>query len=39
MPLWALVTGKFASTGYHEPSAVDARRRIIAFFSTHLKAG
>jgi len=24
--------------GYHEPSASDARRRIIAFFDTHLKA-
>jgi hypothetical protein len=24
--------------GYHEPSARDARRRIIAFFDTHLKA-
>jgi len=25
--------------GYHEPSAQDARRRIIAFFNTHLKSG
>jgi carboxymethylenebutenolidase len=25
--------------GYHEPSARDARRRIVAFFDTHLKAG
>ena len=24
--------------GYHEPSAQDARRRIVAFFDTHLKA-
>jgi carboxymethylenebutenolidase len=24
--------------GYHEPSARDARRRIVAFFDTHLKA-
>jgi hypothetical protein len=38
VPLWALVTGKFAATGYHESSAADARRRIIAFFNTHLKA-
>lgn len=37
MPLWALVTGKLASTAYHERSASDARRRISAFFATHLK--
>ena len=36
MPLWALITGKFASSGYHEPSARDARRRIVAFFKEHL---
>jgi hypothetical protein len=24
--------------GFHEPSARDARRRIVAFFDTHLKA-
>jgi hypothetical protein len=29
--------GKFAGpSGYHEPSAQDARRRIVRFFSTHL---
>jgi hypothetical protein len=29
--------GKFAGpAGYHEPSAQDARRRIVAFFNTHL---
>jgi hypothetical protein len=29
--------GKFAGpSGYHEPSAHDARRRIVAFFGTHL---
>ena len=38
MPLWALVTGKLASSGYHEASAADARRRIIAFFDAHLRA-
>lgn len=37
-PWWALVTGKFAATGYHEASAADARRRIGAFFDTHLKS-
>ncbi len=35
-PLWALVSGKLASTAYHEPSAEDARDRIIDFFDTHL---
>lgn len=38
-PLWALVTGGFASTGYHEASATDARRRITAFFGEHLREG
>lgn len=37
MPLWALVTGKLASTAYNEESASDARRRIAAFFEAHLK--
>jgi carboxymethylenebutenolidase len=37
MPLWALITGRLASTAYHEESASDARRRIAAFFETHLK--
>jgi carboxymethylenebutenolidase len=37
MPLWALITGKLASTAYNEASAADARRRIAAFFETHLK--
>jgi hypothetical protein len=27
---------KFAWIDYHEPSARDARRRITAFFATHL---
>lgn len=35
-PLWALVAGSFAATGYHEVSARDARRRIAAFFAMHL---
>lgn len=37
MPLWALVTGKLASTAYNEESASDARRRIASFFDRHLK--
>lgn len=37
-PIWALVAGRFARTAYHEPSAVDARRRIATFFDRHLRA-
>jgi hypothetical protein len=29
---------KIVGIGYHEPSALDARRRIAAFFNTHLKS-
>jgi hypothetical protein len=33
------VIGKLTpGAGYHEPSAYDARRRILSFFSTQLKA-
>jgi carboxymethylenebutenolidase len=32
------VIGRLVGVGYHEPSAVDARRRIIEFFDQHLKA-
>jgi carboxymethylenebutenolidase len=32
------VTGKIIGGGYHEPSAQDARRRIVAFFATHLRS-
>ncbi len=39
MPLWALISGSFAATRYHDASAADARRRIIAFFDEHLRAG
>jgi dienelactone hydrolase len=35
-PRWALVAGRFANTGYHDPSAQHARRRILAFFQEHL---
>jgi carboxymethylenebutenolidase len=38
-PLIFVVMGKFAGpSGYHEPSAADARQRIVSFFSTHLLA-
>jgi carboxymethylenebutenolidase len=37
VPLWALIAGKFSTSGYHEPSARDARQRIVEFFQAHLK--
>ena len=33
-----VVLGKLSGTRYHEPSAGDARRRIVAFFDRHLKS-
>jgi hypothetical protein len=36
-PLTVLLS-KLSGTRYHEPSARDARRRIIAFFDAHLKS-
>jgi carboxymethylenebutenolidase len=37
-PVIFVVMGKFAGpSGYHGPSAQDARRRIVAFFSAHLR--
>ena len=39
VPILFVVMGKFAGGGgYHEASAQDARRRIVSFFNTHLKA-
>jgi carboxymethylenebutenolidase len=38
-PMWALVAGAFAHTGYHDSSARDARERITAFFDAHLRRG
>jgi len=38
VPILFVVMGKFAGGGYYEPSAQDARRRIVSFFNTHLKA-
>ena len=37
-PFIFVVMGRFAGpAGYHEPSAQDARRRIVGFFRTHLR--
>jgi carboxymethylenebutenolidase len=36
-PTWALIAGTFAHTAYHQPSATDARQRILTFFDTHLR--
>ena len=33
----AVVFARLTGSGYHEPSARDARRRIVAFFDEHLK--
>jgi carboxymethylenebutenolidase len=39
-PFIFVVMGVFAgSSDYHEPSAQDARRRIVSFFNTHLSLG
>ncbi|MGD9750930.1 MAG: nitroreductase/quinone reductase family protein [Acidimicrobiia bacterium] len=35
-PPWASIAGRLAVTGYHPPSASDARNRITAFFDRHL---
>jgi carboxymethylenebutenolidase len=35
-PLWALVAGWYANTGYDEAAADAARKRIVAFFDEHL---
>ena len=37
LPLWVRAVAKLAAADYDEPSARDARRRIIGFFDTHLK--
>lgn len=38
-PVWAALAGRYAATAYDEPSAEDARRRILAFFARHLSEG
>lgn len=37
VPRWAMVMGALSPSEYHQPSALDARRRILAFLDTHLK--
>lgn len=37
-PAWAVISGKLASSEYHQPSAIDARQRIAEFFATHLRS-
>jgi carboxymethylenebutenolidase len=37
LPPWIKLVAKLSAAGYHEPSARDARRRIITFFDAHLK--
>lgn len=38
LPKLITAVARFANVGYHEPSAIDARRRIVAFFDKHLKS-
>jgi carboxymethylenebutenolidase len=38
VPAWALVAGKLSRSTYGEHSAVDARRRIVTFFDSHLRS-
>ena len=38
VPVILRVMGRFVHTAYHEPSAQDARQRIVAFFDRHLRA-
>ncbi|HXZ82209.1 MAG TPA: dienelactone hydrolase family protein [Acidimicrobiales bacterium] len=39
LPILFPLVGKFMAYGYHEPSAGDARRRIVTFFDAHLRSG
>jgi carboxymethylenebutenolidase len=39
LPLWVKALAKFVNAAYDEPSADDARRRIVAFFRNHLVDG
>ena len=38
LPLWVNAIAKLAAASYHEPSARDARRRIVDFFDVHLES-
>ena len=37
LPIWVKALAKVVAADFHEPSARDARRRIIGFFGVHLK--
>jgi carboxymethylenebutenolidase len=37
LPIWVKAIAKLAAAELHEPSARDARRRIVDFFDTHLR--
>lgn len=37
VPALLVVLAKITGSAYHEPSAQDARRRIVSFFNTHLR--
>jgi carboxymethylenebutenolidase len=38
LPVWVKAIAKLAAASYHEPSARDARRRILDFFDVYLKS-
>jgi carboxymethylenebutenolidase len=38
VPKWAVIMGKLSASEYHEPSAMDARQRIVDFFDIHLRS-
>ena len=38
LPIWVKAIAKIAAASYDEPSARDARRRIVDFFAVHLKS-
>ena len=38
MTLLTVLLSKLSGTRYHDPSARDARRRIVAFFDAHLRS-
>ena len=38
LPVWVKGIAALARAEYHDPSAQDARRRIVAFFGAHLKS-
>jgi carboxymethylenebutenolidase len=39
LPVLIKVLARVSASAYHEPSAIDARRRIVAFFDRHLRDG